>query len=426
MNKTSSKKRILMLLENCGMPEDSRVRNEAIALAEQGFDVTVVCPTSDSRKTYEQFQGIHLYRYPAPFELPGFIGYLWEFGYSMFMMFWFTAYLLFRRGFDAIHVHSPPDMNSWVAVFFKIFAGKKYVLDTHDLSPELYDAQRDGKGSRLVKSGLQWFERQAVRWADRLIATNETQKQIQIERGGADPKRCYVVRNGPTDAFLEDNIIPTQQLPRETRVLIGYVGVIGVQDGVDSMIRALHALKTTLNFEDFMGVIVGDGPAKEDLMKLSAELKMESHIQFTGMIDYSEVPSYIAAFDICVTPDPSNPYNDSCTTIKTMEYMAVGRPTVAFETKENQLTALDSALYAAQNTSDALADQIFTLIKSPELRESLGKKARQRAKNVLSWGQQKLNLIEVYQDLFGLEKTNSELTHSKPIHDEKEKIYVSG
>lgn len=415
-----------MLLENCGMPDDSRVRNEAIALTEQGFEVTVVCPTSDSRKTYELFQGIHLYRYPAPLELPGFFGYLWEFGYSMFMMFWFATYILFRRGFDAIHVHSPPDMNSWVAVFFKIFAGKKYVLDTHDLSPELYDAQRDGQGNRLVKRGLQWFERRAVRWADRLIATNETQKDIQVVRGGANPDRCYVVRNGPTEAFLKDNILPTQQLPTDRAVLIGYVGVIGVQDGVDSMIKALHELKHNLNYDNFLGVIVGDGPAKEDLMKLSADLEMESHIHFTGMIDYSEVPSYVAAFDVCVTPDPSNPYNDSCTTIKTMEYMALGRPTVAFETKENQLTALDSALYASQNTAEDLANQIFTLINDPELRESLGQKARQRAKKVLSWGQQKLHLIEVYQDLFGLEKTNPSLTNSIQAHNEEEKIYVSG
>lgn len=408
------------------MPDDSRVRNEAIALTERGFDVTVICPTSESRKTYELFEGIHLYRYPAPFELPGFFGYLWEFGYSMFMMFWFALYILLRRGFDAIHVHSPPDMNSWIAVFFKLLFGKKYVLDTHDLSPELYDAQRDGQGNRFVKRGLHWFERRAVRWADRLIATNETQKEVQIVRGGAKPENCYVVRNGPTDAFLEDDVLPTKELSSDHGLLIGYVGVIGVQDGVDAMIQALFELKNNLNVDNFLGVIVGDGPAKEDLQKLAAELDMESHIHFTGMIDYSEVPSYIAAFDICVTPDPSNPYNDSCTTIKTMEYMALGRPTVAFETKENQLTAVDTALYASRNTAEGLAEQIHNLIKDPELRESLGQKARQRAQDVLSWGQQKLHLIEVYQDLFDLEKTTTESTNPNQARNEEEKIYVSG
>lgn len=408
------------------MPEDSRVRNEALALAEQGFEVSVICPTSDSRKFSESFSGFHIYRYPAPIELPGFFGYLWEFGYSMFMMFWLVLYVLVRRGFDAIHVHSPPDMNGLVAIFFKIVFRKKYVLDTHDLSPELYDAQRDGQGNKMVRRVLQWFEKVAVRWADRLIATNETQKEIQVVRAGGQRDRCYVVRNGPTTAFLEDNILPTRQIETQREILIGYVGVIGIQDGVDLMIKALHELRENQGVDNFLGVIVGDGPAKEDLIKLSAELKMESHIHFAGMVDYVEVPSYIAAFDICITPDPRNPYNDSCTTIKTMEYMAVGRPTVAFETKENKLTALDSAVYATEDTAEGLADQILRLMDDAKLRNTLGLRARERAKEFLSWEQQKLFLIDVYQDLFGLESTSIKSSENKLDEKQKEKFYVSG
>ena len=186
-----------MLLENCGMPNDPRVRNEAIALVENSFEVTIICPRDPQQKWHEVFEGVRLYRYPSPPEFNGFWGYIWEFGYSLIVAFVYSIYTLLRRGFDSIHVHSPPDMNCLVAIFFKIVAGKKYVLDTHDLSPELYGAQKNGEPNQLVVRALHWFERLAIKWADRCIATNETQRHIHIQRGDANPEHCHVVRNGP-------------------------------------------------------------------------------------------------------------------------------------------------------------------------------------------------------------------------------------
>ena len=187
MQTTPRSKRILMILENGCYPQDSRVYQEAIALCEAGYRVTVICPTGKSRSLYELVEGVHVYRYPRPPEWNGLLGYLFEYAYSLVMAFLVSIWVLVRSGFDAVHVHCPPDLNSMLAIFFNLL-GKKFVVDLHDLSPELYQAQKDGQGSPLVVKGLRFFERLASRNAHALIATNATQHRIQIERCGADPR----------------------------------------------------------------------------------------------------------------------------------------------------------------------------------------------------------------------------------------------
>lgn len=395
--------RILMILENESFPEDTRVLLEARALVEAEFDVTVICPTGKRKAWNERIDGVRVYRYPEPWAIDGFIGYLAEFAYSMVMAFLYCVFVLFRHGFDAIHVHTPPDMNILVALCFRPF-GKKIVIDHHDLSPELYQAQRDGEGSSLVTRVLLWFERTACRNADRLIATNHSQQKVQTERGGAASERCYIVRNGPNDMFLTD-VLPRQDLANDERIKVGYVGMIGIQDGVDCFVESLVELKKRRS--DFLGIIVGAGPALKSLKQQVLTNGLGQNVVFTGLVDFSEVPGYIAAFDICVTPDPKNAYNDSCTTIKTMEYMALRKPTVSFCTTENRITAGEAALYAEDNDILEFTSLLEQLMDCPDMRRTMGDIGRQRIDDALSWERQQTHLVDLYDDLFTRGKSSA-------------------
>jgi len=246
---------------------------------------------------------------------------------------------------------------------------------------------------------LRAFERLACSRADRLIATNLTQQAAQKQRGGAKPERCYIVRNGPDESFLK-SVEPNVTLLRPGKLLLGYVGVIGIQDGVDYMIRVVRELKFTHRRSDFQAVIVGYGTALDDLKLLARELDVEEEIHFTGRVPFATVPPLIKSFDICFTPDPSNSYNDSCTTIKTMEYMSLSKPTVCFRTKENQFTAGDSALYAENNDIAEFAKLTIRLMDDPDLREEMGRLARQRIDDGLTWQRQAMQLVKLYSDLF--------------------------
>lgn len=397
-----------MILENQSFPEDTRVMLEAVALREAGYEVTVICPKGDSRRAFEWVDNVRVYRYTAPFEPSGVLGYLFEFSYSLLLASLLAWWCLIRHGFDAIHIHCPPDMNVLVGIPFT-WLGKKLVIDLHDLSPELFAAKRNKPANRWLTQGLLFFERLACRSPHALIATNESQREVQILRGGARPNLCYVVRNGPNQQFTPI-AQPVHSLKEAGIILVGFVGAIGVQDTVENFLYVIDKIRRRRS--DIRGIIVGGGPAHENLRRIADELKLDGYMIFTGPVEFAKVPRYIATFDICVTPDSSNPYNDSCTTIKTMEYMAMERPTVAFDTKENRRTAGESALYATDNDLDQFAALIEQLADEPDLRKTMGKRGRQRIDEKYSWDQQKLHLHKVYHDLF-LPETNSRVRLEK-------------
>jgi glycosyltransferase involved in cell wall biosynthesis len=192
---------------------------------------------------------------------------------------------------------------------------------------------------------------------------------------------------------------PNDVLRAKGKLIIGYVGVIGVQDGVDCMIRMLGHLRHDLKREDFHAVIVGTGTALASIKQLAQELNVDDAVTFTGHLSGDDLLRTIAAFDICITPDPSNPYNDSCTTIKTMEYMAMSKPTVAFDLPENRLSAGDSGVYATDNDEMQLATLTNELMDNNLRRDQMGAIGRELVETRFAWRHQRENLVALYASL---------------------------
>src|SRR5206468_11862857 len=134
------------------------------------------------------------------------------------------------------------------------------------LSPEMYYARFAGGGCQLVHRALVWLEKFSCRLADHVITTNESYKNVEMERDGVPEGRITVVRNW-TDLHVRQPVKPDAALRAmsETKTIIGYVGVMGLQDGVDYLLRALHHLVSGLGRTDFYCVIVGAADALESL-----------------------------------------------------------------------------------------------------------------------------------------------------------------
>ena len=319
-----------MLLENLPFPQDLRVRREAFALASAGYRVSVICPSAKGQPSREIVNGVAVYRYPAPRPAQGFLSYLWEYAYSMAASFLLSLVVFFRDGFDAVHAHNPPDTFVFIAMFYKMF-GKRFVYDHHDLSPEMYVARFHGGGKPLVHRALVLFEKLSCQFADQVIVTNESYKKVAMERARVPEKRITIVRNGIDLIRTFVPVEPDQELRQMGKTIIGYVGVMGVQDGVDYLLRALNYLLRGLGRSDFYCVIVGFGDALEDLKNLAQELELQDHVWFTGPIFGERLRQLLAAADICVDSSPANPYTDRSTMFKMMEYMSLGKPIVAFD-----------------------------------------------------------------------------------------------
>jgi glycosyltransferase involved in cell wall biosynthesis len=394
MNATPT--RVLLLVENNSYPRDFRVRREAEALRDAGCVVTVVAPRDGDQSWYEGVDGITVYRFPAPPGGRGLVTYAFEFGYATLAMLVLTAWISVRKGVDVIHAANPPDTLFVAGAAFKVF-GKKFVYDQHDLAPETYLSRFDRPRENLVYRCLRLLEGCSYRVADLVIVTNESYRQVALTRGRKEPDTVFVVRNGPPLSYRPAERHPA--LPESGRHLIGYVGTIGPQDGLDYWVRALRHLVDELGRRDVLAVIIGDGDAFQSVQELARELKVDGYVLFTGRLSEFEARRYLSAVDICIQPDPLSPLNDKSTMNKLMEYMALGKPTVAFDLKETRYSAGEAALYVPPNDELGFAKAVAWLLDRPEERKRMGDAGSRRVRDALAWEYSALELLRAYQRL---------------------------
>lgn len=387
-----------MLLENNPYPQDTRVSLEARMLVEAGYHVSVIAPRAPGQPLVQTVEGVRTYRFPAPPVADGLRGYVTEYALSMLAALVLSVVVLRREGFDVIHAHNPPDTFFAIAVPYKLL-GKRFVFDHHDLSPELYYARFGGDASRLVYHALLLLERLTYRWADHVITTNESYKRVAMQRGRVPADRITIVRNGP-DLSQIPKPAPDSERAKSAKAAIAYVGQMGTQDGVDYLVRALGHLVHDLGRTDVRAVIIGGGDALDGLKSLSNRLGLNQYIRFTGRVSHADALNHLSEADICAVPDPSNAYNDRSTMIKIMEYMALGKPTVAFDLPEHHRSAGTSALYVPANDEFEFACALRDLMDDPALRQTMGEIGRRRVEQELGWHHSAPKLVHAYSKLF--------------------------
>lgn len=394
--KRSVGKHVLMLLENNPYPQDTRVRREARALTSAGYQVSVISPAQHGQPWRELLDSVCVYRFPLPLLGHGFLGYLWEYGYSMLMAFILSLFVYLREGFDVIHAANPPDTFVLIAAFYKLL-GVRFVYDHHDLAPEMYQARLDGRGSRLVYHILILFEKLSCRLADHVIATNQSYKTVEVQRGHVPQERITIVRNGP-DLNQFQPMEPNADLRQKGKSIIGYAGVMGFQDGVDYLLRALQHLVYSLDRTEFFCVIIGGvGEARASLKVLATKLGVEKYIWFTDWVADDDYIRYLSTTDICVDPDPSNAFNDRSTMTKMLEYMALAKPIVAFDLPEHRYTAQAAALYVRPNDELEFARALAELMDDHPRRQAMGLFGRRRVETELAWCYAVPALLDAYR-----------------------------
>ena len=385
--------RILMLVENLPCPFDRRVWQEATTLRDAGHVVSIVCPTGQGcGRKYELLDGIAIWRYTLPVEGSRALGYAIEYPVALWKTFVLTWRVFLTRGFDVVHACNPPDLFFLIGAFFKLL-GKRFVFDHHDLSPELYLA-KFGRRDFFYRA-LLLLERWTFRTADVAIATNESYRRIAIERGRMPRERVFTVRSGPSLERMR--ILPPEpRLKRGRRYLVAYVGVIGQQEGIDYLLRAVRHIVVEQKRTDIHFGIVGGGTALAQMKALAARLGIARFVTFTGRVPDDELLAMLNTADVCVNPDVANDMNDKSTMNKIMEYMALGKPIVQFDLAEGRRSARAASLYAAKNDAEDLAAKIVELLADPGKRARMGAFGRSRVEQELEWRHQAPNLLLAY------------------------------
>ena len=385
-------RRILVIVENLPLPFDRRVWHECRTLTAAGAEVSVICPTGKGYEDrYELLDGVHIHRHPLPLDAKGASGYLLEYGAALWHEMRLALKVARTRGFDTIQGCNPPDLIFLVAWPFKL-AGKRYIFDHHDINPELYEA-------KFNKRGFFWklmvlFERLNFRTADVVISTNESYREIAMTRGGKAGEDVFVVRSGP-DLTRLTRMAPDPKWRKGRQHLVGYVGVMGDQEGLDLLLKAARELVFERG-HDTQFVLVGGGPALDDLKAMARDLGLEDHVTFTGRAPDDVLFSVLSSSDVCVNPDRVNPMNDKSTMNKILEYMAFEKPIVQFDVTEGRFSAREASLYAAENDTSDMAGKIAALLDDPARRAEMGAYGRARVETELSWDHQVDTLIAAY------------------------------
>ena len=391
-------RRVLIIVENLPLPFDRRVWQESRTLAAAGYLVSIICPKAPGyEKSFEEIDGIHIHRHWLPAEADGALGYAYEYGVALLMEFWLSLKIAFGRGFDVLQACNPPDTIFLIGGFYKLF-GKKFVFDHHDINPELYEAKfgKKGWGRKL----LVFLERLSFRTADMVISTNESYRRIAVDRGGKDPRDVFVVRSGP-DLTRIKRVPPNPALKKGRRYLVGYVGVMGKQEGIDLLLQAVQLIVKHLGRTDIHFGLVGGGTELPAMRELAKKLDVAEYVTFTGRAPDAELLEMLNTADICVNPDRANDMNDRSTMNKIMEYMALGKPVVQFDLTEGRVSAGDASLYARPNDVADLAQKMVALLGDENQRIHMGAIGRERVEHALSWQHEAPRLLAAYDNLLG-------------------------
>ncbi len=392
--------KILIIVQNLPVPLDRRVWLEATTLKTAGYQVSVICPKGkhgEFQAGHEALDDVHIFRYSAPPEASGVLGYLVEFAYCWLMTAFLSLRVWLTRGFDVIHACNPPETYFLLAWFYKLL-GKKFIFDHHDLSPEMYVAKGGNKGGVLYRLllSLEWL---TFKTAHLVLTTNESHKRIAIQRGGVPSERIFIVRSGPDLERL--HVLPPEPELKQGRPYLGcYLGEMCPQDGVDYLLYAIKYLVEEIGHKDTTFVLMGGGPAVSDLRQLSHDLGLDDWVTLTGRVSDKDLCRYLSTADICFDPDPYTEWADQSTMNKIMEYMAFGKPIVAFDLREGRFSAQDAAVYAKPNDIQEFARLVDELLNDEPRRQTMGRFGRHRVENALSWQYSVPVLLRAYARLF--------------------------
>jgi len=392
-----TQKHILFIVENNCALRDRRVWAEILAAREFGYTVSAICPkdnlrNGDDEQRSTRLDGIRVYQHPRLVEGRGVVGLLFEYANALFWEIILSARVFCTHPFHIIHAANPPDHLFLIAMFYKLF-GVKFVFDHHDITPEAYIAKFGNKGR--FHNILLLMERLSFRSADVVITTNASYKKIAVERGSKDSSDVIVVRNGPTLSQLPQ-IQPNPKLREGFRYLVGYVGVIGQQEGIENLLRIVDYIVRIKKREDIKFIIVGTGTNWKQVVRLCGEMGLDRYFWFTGYIPDRDLYEILSSVDVCVNPEFGNEFTDKSTMIKIMEYMAFERPIVQFYTREGEVTAGEAASYVRHNSPNLFAEELLGLLEDAGRRNTMGISGRKRIENELCWERQKGELKKAY------------------------------
>jgi glycosyltransferase involved in cell wall biosynthesis len=343
-----------------------RIEQYANALVTRGDQVDVFALNRGGDPALETLDGVNVYRAQSrKRRRENFPTYVLQVAMFMARSFFFLAKKQFQNPYDVIHVHSVPDFLVFSALVPKLF-GVPVILDIHDILPEFYITRfRTSKRSLTFKL-LVLIERASIAFSNHVIIANLIWRERLLRRS-AKPGKVTAIWNYPDPQIF----FPRQKTRSDGKFVLTYPGSLNWHQGLDIAIRAFAKVVDRIPEAEFR--IYGDGPERENLIRLTQELGIGSKIVFSDFLPIREIAELMANSDLAIVPKRANSvFGTEAASTKIMEFMSLGVPVIVSRTKIDTLYHNETTVkFFDSDDSGELAKAILHLCTNPERRSEL-------------------------------------------------------
>ena len=397
-----------MVLEG-SFPPDIRVEKEAKSLIAKGHEVFLLSIMKNGEMKEEILNGIHISRIPIK---KSFLSRLFIFGtFSIFLTrFDWKKYIrifIERNSIEILHVHDLPLVNTGLTIAKEMSI--PIIADLHENYPEAVRAWNAGCQSIVKKiiqvpfSPSRWDRHASIvlPQVSHVIAVIDEGKEYYKKWYGIKDDRISVIMN-TEDLEYYDSIKIKDEIIEEnaSKYIISYIGGFGPHRGIDTAIQAMpHIIDSIPDAK--LQLVGGKGsPAFETAMhQLCKDLKIEQHVEFTGWVDFSLVPTYIATSSVCLVPHHASGHTNSTIPHKLFQYMAMKKPIVTTDCLplKRIVEETDTGFVVPSGDFVAMANAVITLYNNPELARRFGENGRRAVEKKYNWNIESKKLVELYQ-----------------------------
>jgi glycosyltransferase involved in cell wall biosynthesis len=388
-----------MLAHTCYL-RDPRVRREAEALAEKGFEVHVIGLAEDSRAPGGReprravLSGVQIHRLPVRRRRGGPLRYLYEYFMVAVLGGLKLTLLHARRRLDVVHVHNMPDLLVFAAIIPRL-TGSTVILDIHDPMAELLLSWNRSGASTLVAAVLRLQEKISCAFADRVLSVNETMRENLRRKGLADDK-IFIVHN-----FPDQKLFPLREAPpswprsRDSLVML-YCGTVTEHYDLGLAVKAIARLAGDIPVKLR---IVGEGNRLKQVLDLASKLGVRDSVIPVGLVPLERVRDEMQTADVGISCHRAGIFGDLYFSTKIVEYLTQGLPVVSPKTYTvAKYLPPDCMFYFEPGDDAALAATLrFMWLNPAEVLKRLTT-ARQSVPR-LSWQAEELEFQSFYGDL---------------------------
>ena len=376
-------------------PHDPRIRRQAEALAEAGFDVDVICLRGPNEKPREVVNGVKAIRLPLSRQRGSSLRYLFEYG-AFFLMASVALALRLTNKYHVIHVSNLPDFLVITALLPKLF-GTKVVLDEHDPMPELFMSKFGvDENSKFIRF-IRWQEKISVRFAHHVLTVNNAMRNHYLPVAGKIP--VSVVMNLPDEKLFKPVDDYTCKTAQGSKFVLLYTGTVSGTYGLGMVIEAVSNLCERI--PNIHLKIVGEGPDIPALRELAKRLHIEERVEFTGVVPFAQIPPIIAQSDIGISTLKLDVLTNMCFNNKSAEYVAMGLPAIVTRNPVVERHFPEGIVrFFEPGSVESFEQAVLDLHMNPELRKEMSAKGISFSKTA-NWSSEKTKYITLIDSLCG-------------------------